>query len=141
MSPSLGGEAFLGEMINFFFTSVTLRDLISYVVEMRALDVVSALTLWKRTHYCMRHGHISKLPRLLNTFFLAVILLPLSITYFFWIHIPMMIYSLFCGYIILLLQVISRRSKLTKRILIHVSALSKIGTITLKFSTYSSEEG
>lgn len=106
---------------------MSLRDRISYVVEMRALDLVSALALWKRSHLTIRYGHVSKLPSLFNTFLFVVCLLPLSIGYFIWIQIPMLIYSFFCGYLILLLQIISKRSKHTKRLLIHVSALCKIG--------------
>lgn len=99
----------------------------SYLVEMRALDLVSALSIWKRAKFGIRHGQIARLPSLVNTFIISVCLLPLSMAYFFWIYIPMLIYSFFFGYFILLLQVTSRRSKHIKRLVIHVSALSKIG--------------
>ena len=114
-------------MIYFFFSPVLIREKISYVIEMRAHDLISALKSLNTKRFVIRNGRSENHSRFLNSLIISIILLPLSIAYFFWIHLPFVMYSIFYAYMILFLQVVSRRSKHTKRLLIHVSALSKIG--------------
>ena len=62
----------------------------------------------------------SSLPALVVFFLITV---PLTLTYFWYVYVPWAILSWLWGWVVVLLQVLCRRSKHAKEVLIHVSAL------------------
>lgn len=110
---------------NSYFPGNFLRQQLSTLVEMRALDLLTYLRIWRANYSSAWCRIMALLPRLLTSV-LSIVYLPYSITYFFWIRIPLCLCSLIWRYLNLFLQVVSRRSRHGKRLLLHVSALSSI---------------
>jgi hypothetical protein len=97
----------------------------SYILELSALDLLTTFQLCRLKYQTARRHLVDFLPRSINAglFFLF---LPLSVTYFLWIHVPFVVCSFVWGCIVLFLEVVARRSYHAKRLLIHISALLEI---------------
>ena len=104
--------------------SILRHKLYSLFVEFRLQDVISLAKYWKDA--------FDTLPTTAG-FILSI---PLAAAYFFYVYIPWLILSWLWGYLILFLQVICRRSKHAKKLLILVSALLEtLSSISKKLKT------
>lgn len=93
------------------------KGLLNNLVEFRLLDLISFLQSWP------------KMLEFLPSSGIFFVRLPFSIAYFFYIYIPWLLLSWLWGYAMLFFQIICRRNKHAKRLLIHVSELLEIGTV------------
>lgn len=124
-------------MIQLLCRSLSIRERIRNLADMRAVDLVSSLKALRRKRDIIQNEQSRRRKGLLGSLLQSIFLLPVTVTYFFWIYIPLLVYTITCAYVILFLQIVSKRSKHTKRLLLHISALSKIGKILLDPQYYT----
>lgn len=120
------------KMFYFLSKSEAGQRSIVHILKMRALDFICALKSLKQKHTTTgdgyeRSGYDRKQRNTFKSLLLSIILLPLSATHFFWIYLPRLIYSTLCAYFLILFHIASKKNKHAKHIVIHITALLKIG--------------
>ena len=120
-------------MFYFLSNSVKGDRSIAQILKTGVVDFICALKSLKRRRatsgdsYERNNYDRKQYDAILKSLILSLILLPISAMYFFWIYIPLLIYSTLFAYLLVFFQIASKKNKQAKHILIHITGSLKIG--------------
>lgn len=120
-------------MFYFLSNSVKGDRSVIHIIKMGVVDFICALKSLKRRRTTSGDSHERKnfdrkqYNAVLKSLILSLILLPVSAMYFFWIYIPLLIYSTLFAYLLVFFQNASKKNKHAKLILIRITGSLKIG--------------